>query len=79
MLSKSGVGSNTSLVGGHGGDDAPVEPGRLAARVARVDVPLPVREVLLQQREQRLVKKPTHSVKTSVRVYHYRSQFFWPF
>ena len=46
--------SSTSLVRGHGCDDAPVEPGRLAASVARVDVPLPVREVFLQK--ERLVR-----------------------
>ena len=45
--------SSTSLVRRHWSDDAPVEPGRLSASVARVDVPLPVREVLLQKRQRK--------------------------
>jgi hypothetical protein len=46
-----GHGHDAVLVGRHGGHDAPVEPRRLTARVARVDVALTVRKVLLKGQE----------------------------
>ena len=44
-------GDHAVLIGGHGRHDAPVEPRRLAALVARVHVALAVRVVFLEESE----------------------------